>query len=105
MRRLMRSVSSWLRAARWDSRTLPRSKPPRDRSRPAIEAAPDLDPTTTIEAAPRSNRPRDRSHPRFGPNENRCACSCSRSPRTGVLVLVPPSLSPTCSCAKNRCCS
>ena len=32
-------------------------------------------------------------------------CSCSRSPRIGVLVLVPPSLSPTCLCAKNQCCS
>uniref|UniRef100_A0A2N9FXS4 Uncharacterized protein n=1 Tax=Fagus sylvatica TaxID=28930 RepID=A0A2N9FXS4_FAGSY len=54
-----------------------------DENRSAIEAAPNRDSTRT----------------------GVCSCSCSRSPRTDVLVLVPPSLSPTCSCTKNRCCS
>uniref|UniRef100_A0A2N9IHN3 Uncharacterized protein n=1 Tax=Fagus sylvatica TaxID=28930 RepID=A0A2N9IHN3_FAGSY len=72
----MRSVSSWLRATQWDSSS--------DRS------------------ASRSKPPQIWTR-----REPVCLCSCSRSLRTSVLVLVlvPPSLSPTCSCAKNRCCS
>ena len=95
-RRLMRSVSS--RAAWWDSRTLPRSKStPRSGPDEAVDEVGELEGGAV-----------GLDRPQIEADENRSAIEAGPDPdlmRTGVLVLVPPSLSPTCSCAKNRCCS